>query len=140
MAGTVSRIRVCGDPFPIHARRDAAADIEIGLVPAVLFAAMVMILGVLLRLGAQPVITDIGAGIFILSESRRLVGESRSILLRTTPVRANDGQQPIPRNGRSSINGEVMPALQVLQTCQLPPFKYKSIRATRAWNFRHPWM
>lgn len=68
------------------------------------------LVGVIFGLGAQPVISDLVSGFFILSESQYLVGdfveigEARgrveSIQLRTTRIRGTDGRQHIFRNGQ----------------------------------------
>jgi small conductance mechanosensitive channel len=67
------------------------------------------ILGVVVGFGAQPVITDIVSGFFILFENQFLVGDYvetgnargvvEAIQLRTTRIRDPNGQQHIVRNG-----------------------------------------
>lgn len=68
------------------------------------------ILGVVVGLGAQPVINDLVSGFFVLSESQFLVGDyievgsSRGVVeaisLRTTTIRDPDGPLHILRNGQ----------------------------------------
>jgi small conductance mechanosensitive channel len=68
------------------------------------------ILGLVIGMGAQSLINDIVAGIFILFESIFLVGDYietgsargivESVLLRTTKIRDPDGQLHILRNGQ----------------------------------------
>jgi small conductance mechanosensitive channel len=70
------------------------------------------ILGVVVGFGAQPVITDVVSGFFILFENQFLVGDYveignargvvESIQLRTTRIRDPNGQQHIVRNGLMS--------------------------------------
>jgi small conductance mechanosensitive channel len=70
------------------------------------------ILGVVVGFGAQPVITDVVSGFFILFENQFLVGDYveignargvvEAIQLRTTRIRDPNGQQHIVRNGLMS--------------------------------------
>ncbi len=92
------------------------------------------ILGVVVGLGAQPVISDLVSGFFILSENHCLVGdfieigEARgkveSIQLRTTRIRDTNGQQHILRTDRSTVSSTIRRPTRLrwwrLASCLIP--------------------